>query len=358
MRRIPANSLKPGMRVGHNIFNSRGETLISRGVVLNNGYIESLKRLGIPALYIIDDSLPDFYVSDVIEEKSRLDAIKLARTILNGNKPAKSRLDNVIINELRSTVSGIIDQLIENHNLMVNLVDIRSIDDYLFGHSVNVCVLSLITGISLGYSRKKLMMLGMGSLLHDMGKTLIPACILNKPGPLSGEELNVIKQHPQYGYSILDDSKSGIEALAAIIALQHHERYNGEGYPKGLSGNNIHEFSQIVGITDVFDAMTADRVYRKAHPPFEVYEMLAGSGNYFFDYKLVLAFLGNIAAYPAGSLVRLSSDEIAIVVETPKGFSLYPIVKILYDAGGNKLAEPLDLDLSQQKEKTIVKVLS
>lgn len=357
MRRVSTNSLKPGMKVGHNIFNSRGETLISRGVILNEGYIESLKRLGIPALYIIDDSLPDFYVSDVIDERSRVAAIKLVRNILCGNKSSKSRLDNALFDESRSTISSIIDQLIENPSLMVNLIDIRSIDDYLFGHSVNVCVLSLITGISLGYDRKKLMTLGMGSLMHDMGKTLIPAYILNKPGPLNDEEFNVIKQHSEYGYTILNDGESNIKVLSAIIALQHHERYNGEGYPKGLNGNSIHEFSQIVGIADVFDAMTADRVYRKAHPPFEAYEMLAGSGNYFFDYKLVLAFLSNIAAYPAGSIVRLSSNEIAIVVETPKGFPLYPKVKILYDPIGCKLAEPVDLDLSLQKEKTVLKVM-
>ncbi len=357
MRRVPANSLQPGMRVGHNIFNSRGETLISKGVVLNKGYIESLQRLNIPALYIIDDSLPDFYIGDVIEEKSRISTIKLVENIFSGSKSVKPRLDNAAINELRSATGGIIDQLIENHSLMVNLIDIRSVDDYLFSHSVNVCVLSLITGISLGYNRKKLVALAMGSLLHDMGKSLIPASILNKAGPLSCEEYDIIKQHPEYGYTILNNSKPGVGELAAIIALQHHERYNGEGYPQGLSGESIHELSQIVGLADVYDAMTADRVYRKAHPPFEVYEMLAASGNYLFDYKLVSAFLGNIAAYPAGSLVRLSSNEIAMVMETPKGFSLRPIVKILYDAGGGKLAEPLDLDLSRQNEKAIVQIL-
>jgi hypothetical protein len=130
MRRVSANSLQPGMKVGHNIFNSRGETLISRGVVLNEGYIDSLKRLGIPALYVIDDSLPDFYVSDVIEERSRVAAIKLVRNILNGNKSSKSRLDTPCFNESRSTIGSIIDQLIENPSLMVNLIDIRSIDDY------------------------------------------------------------------------------------------------------------------------------------------------------------------------------------------------------------------------------------
>jgi len=357
MRRVPTDSLLPGMRVGHNIYNSRGETLISQDVVLNKRYIDSLKRLGIPALYIIDESLPDFYIDDVITESSRVGAIKLVRNILQGQNAAQSRLDNALMNGSRETISDIIEQLLDNPSLMVNMIDIRSIDDYLFGHSVNVCVLSLITGISLGYDRNSLMNLGMGSLMHDMGKTLIPGYILNKPGPLSDDEFSVIKKHSEYGYSILTNNDSYIKRLSALIALQHHERYNGEGYPKGLLGANIHEFSQIVGIADVFDAMTADRVYRKAHPPYEAFEMLAGSGDFFFDYKLVLAFLSNIAAYPAGTIVWLSSKEIAIVVETPKGFPLYPKVKVIYDAAGNKIPEPIDIDLSTQNEITVIKVI-
>ncbi len=357
MRRVPVDSLLPGMRVGHNIYNSRGETLISHDVVLNKRYIDSLKRLGIPALYIIDESLPDFYIDDVITERSRVEAIKLVRNILQGQNATQSRLDNALMNGSRETISDIIEQLLDNPGLMVNMIDIRSIDDYLFGHSVNVCVLSLITGISLGYDRNSLMNLGLGSLMHDMGKTLIPGYILNKPGPLSDDEFSVIKKHSEYGYSILTNNDSYIKKLSALIALQHHERYNGEGYPKGLLGANIHEFSQIVGIADVFDAMTADRVYRKAHPPYEAFEMLAGSGDFFFDYKLVLAFLSNIAAYPAGTIVWLSSKEIAIVVETPKGFPLYPKVKVIYDAAGNKTPDPIDIDLSTQNEITVIKVI-
>lgn len=139
--------------------------------------------------------------------------------------------------------------------------------------------------------------------------------------------------------------------------MQHHERFNGEGYPKGVCGEDIHEFSQIVGISDMYDAVTADRVYRKAHPPGEAYEMLAGSGDYFFNYALVKSFLYNIAAYPTGTLVRLNSNDTAVVVETPKGFSLYPKIKIICDADGNKLAEPIDLNMNEQKVLTIVEVL-
>lgn len=357
MRRVPAAVLKPGMKVGHPVYNSRGEVLINRDVILNDKYIKSLLKLGIPALYIIDESIPDFYIEDVIDARSRLTAIKLARDILKGAGRGDSPLDRALMDQARTTVNDIIEQLLEDPNIMVNLVDIRCIDDYLFGHCVNVCVLSLITGISLGYSRNKLLTLGMGALMHDMGKTLIPPRILNKPGALTKEEFNAIKRHPELGYTILANSDPYIKKISAVIALQHHERYNGSGYPQGIPGGDIHEFSQIVGIADVFDAMTHDRVYRRAHPPNEAYEMLAGSGNFLFNYKVVRSFLNNIAAYPTGSLVRLSSNETALVIDTPKGFSLYPRVKIIYDADGNRLPQPVDLDMLSSNLYTIVKVL-
>ncbi len=357
MRRIPTTSLLPGMKVGHSIYNSRGEMLINRGVVLNNRYINSLLKLGIPVIYIIDEDLPEFYVEDVIDERTRTETVNLARKILKGTPTARSPLDNSLLTQAKTKISDIIDELLQNNSIMVNMVDIRSLNDYLFSHSVNVCVLSLITGISLNYDRNKLMDLGMGALMHDIGKTLLPSQILNKPGALTQEEFEVIKHHPEYGYSILNNGSRCIKKICATIALQHHERGNGEGYPKGLYKDSIHELSQIVGIADIYDAITADRVYRKACPPNEAYELIAGSGDFFFDYKLVQAFLSNIAAYPAGSIVELSSNEIALVIETTKGFSIYPKIKILYDVYGNKLTEPVDMDLSRQKDRTIVRVL-
>lgn len=357
MRRVPTTALLPGMRVGHAIYNSRGEILINSNVILDKKYIKNLLKLGIPALYIINESLPELYVEDIIDERSRVAAVKLARSILKRPSSDKSPLDKAILNEAKTTISDIIEQLLVNPSLMVNMVDIRSIDDYLFSHSVNVCVLSLITGISLGYDKGKLMNLGMGALMHDMGKTMIPPQILNKPGSLNNDEFEVVKRHPEYGYTILANSEPQIRRISAIIAAQHHERYNGEGYPNGLRRGGIHEYSQIVGIADVYDAMTADRVYRKAHLPNEAYEMIAGSGDFFFDYDLVRAFLFNIAAYPAGTVVQLNSNETALVVETPRGFSLYPKIKIIYDAAGNKLEVPLDMDMSKQTTRTIVRVL-
>ena len=163
---------------------------------------------------------------------------------------------------VRNSVCKMIDELMDVSDTMVNLQDLKSNDQYTFSHSVNVCVLSLITGISMKYGEEKLRELGIGAMLHDVGKTRIPSEILNKPGSLTAEEFDIIKKHTSYGYELLKKSKE-LSTYASYIALTHHERYDGEGYPLGLRGEELHEFARIVSIADVYDAITSDRVYKK-----------------------------------------------------------------------------------------------
>lgn len=332
MRRVPISSVQPGMKVGHVVYNSLGQILLNRGVALTQAYINSLIQFGIPALYITDDFLPDVRVEDVIDDHTRVKAIKQVKTILTRTSVSQTILEDEAA-VLQKTVCEMLDQLLNSPSVMVNLVDIRNLDDYLFGHSVNVCVLSLLTGASLGMEKASLINLGMGAILHDIGKMLIPHHILNKPGKVTEEEFRQLKKHPEYSYEIL--ARGGfVKKSSAIIALQHHERYNGSGYPRGLIGEDIQISSQIVGIADVYDAMTADRVYRRANLPNDVYEMLAACGDYLFDYDILKAFLGNVAAYPNGSVVGLNSNEIGVVAETSRGFPLYPKLKVIFNQEG------------------------
>ena len=147
-------------------------------------------------------------------------------------------------------------------------------------------------------------------------------------------------------------------AIVSAVALQHHERYNGEGYPRGLKGERIHEFARIVAVADTYDAITSNRVYKKASLPHEAYEMLAGSGNSVFDFKVVKSFLHNIAAYPAGTFVQLSTGELGAVVETFKGHSLRPRVRVLFAPDGEKMKISYEVNLNEQPELNIVKVVN
>lgn len=358
MRRLPVRYLQPGMVVGRPVYSSTGQLLINRGVRLTRRIIERLVELGIPALYVLDAYTGDSAAEDIIAEETRLKAIQQVRELLAEGEPGSSRLRQIIhkVEKLSQTVNEIIDQLLAKPNLVVNLTDIRAVDDYTFGHSVNVCVLSLLTGLTLGYNRSELFHLGLGAIMHDLGKVKVPKEILQKPGPLSEEEFAVMQRHAEWGHEILRATAT-VSRLAALIPLQHHERYAGQGYPAGLKGRDIHNFAAICGLADVFDAITADRVYRQAAPVHEAYEYLAGAGDYLFDHRLVCAFLENIALYPTGTMVRLSTGEVAVVVETRRGMPRQPKVKVLFDAEGQPL-DPFELDLAERANVVITEVLA
>lgn len=361
MRRVPVDMLRPGMKVGRALYNSRGELLLNAGVILTAKNIERLKLLKIPALYIDDGFLGDITIEDVITEEIRVHAMTQVRELLEdqqrdgASSPFGAKRAIIKVKRLEETVENIIEQLLANRFLIVNLTDIRAIDDYTFGHCVNVCVLSLLTGITLGYEKEKLLRLGMGAILHDLGKVDVPFEILNKPGKLTAEEFAVIKRHPGEGYKRVL-KMPGVSAASAQVVYQHHERYDGSGYPRGLRGKEVHEFAYICGVADVFDALTADRVYRRACPVHEAYEMVAGSGDSLFEFRVVRAFLENVAAYPVGTWVRLSTGEVGLVVENRRGLSLYPRVRVFFDPAGDPV-EPFELCLWECENVVVTGVL-
>jgi len=254
--------------------------------------------------------------------------------------------------EVARNVDQIVSELMSQPDLMVNLIDIRLEDDYLFGHSVNVCVLSLITGISAGLNNKQLVHLGVGAILHDVGKGVLPRNILYKPGPLTNTEFSVVKTHTSEGYNILRDMTH-----ARDVAHEHHERYDGSGYPNGKKGDAISYNAQIASVCDVFDAVTSDRVYRAAYPIHEAVELIAGSGNQAFSLTLIQKFLENIAAYPTGSIIELSDGRIGIVIDTPRGFCQYPRVKLLYDQDTQPVTTPIEVHTLDDPSLIVKRVL-
>ena len=357
MRKISIDFARPGMKVARPVYNSSGQTLLNSNVILTEKYITRLKDLDIPALYIDDGLLPELEVDDVINEETRVSAITNVKKILN-NESGNGISKNIIIPApVFNCINEIMDELLNNRRLMVNLTDIRSSDDYVFGHSVNVCVLSLITGIALGYDRRKLTNLAMGAMFHDIGKIKVPKEILNKPGKLTKEEFETIKKHSQWGFEILK-ANPNISITSTVAVYQHHERYNGQGYPQGLEGRQIHEFAAIIGIVDMYDAIVSDRVYRKAFPAHEAFELIAASGDYLFNFDIVKAFIDHVAAYPAGTVAELSSGEIVVVMETKIGMSLRPRVKVLVDAkGGVITGNPVYIDLTEKTNVLILRIL-
>jgi HD-GYP domain-containing protein (c-di-GMP phosphodiesterase class II) len=349
MRRVRLDRVKPGSRLARTVYSADGRILLAAGAVINDSYILKLKSNGIVELYIEDEISKNISPQDVVQEETRAEA----RTLVNNIMSNYVFTQSIEFEKVKTTVDKIIEEILLNKDIMVNLLDIKSIDGYTFAHSVNVCVLSLIIGIELGIKGERLRDLGIGSILHDLGKLRIPKHILDKPTVLTGEEFEEIKKHTIYGYDILM-SHDEICKTAAIIALHHHERNNGEGYPLGMKGCDIHEFARIVAVADVYDALTSDRVYRSKINPHEVLEYITSLARDQFDKKVVNSFVKYVALYPVGTSVSLNTRERGIVVKYNPNRPTRPVVRIIMDKDFRLLETVREEDLSVENSLFIV----
>jgi len=349
MRRIPVTYAKPGMINARSIYNSEGKVILATGTAINEFYINLLIELGIRSLYIRDEITGDLFIPDIVSEKTRVDTIKVIRQTFAQLQSAR----RINFLPIKTAVEKILDEVLAHSNTLVHLVDIRTKEDYLFAHSVNVCILSLMTGISLAYNTLQLKELGIGALLHDIGNTRIPNELLLKQASLTKLEFNLIQKHTDQGLDILGQYPE-ISPLSAQIAFQHHERNDGTGYPNGLNGNDIHNYARIVAITDVYDALLADRFYRPPFPPFDAMRKIIRGAYTLFDPRTVAAFIENIAMYPVGSVVKLNNGDVGIVVDVNKQSQHRPIIRILMNDQGEKISEDKELDLDKLSNLFIV----
>ncbi|QZY56029.1 HD-GYP domain-containing protein [Crassaminicella profunda] len=352
MFKINLNFLKPGMILAKTINGSDGQVLLNAGVILKESYIEKLRQIGISSLYIDTKETSDIVIEDVICEQNRFEAKNIIRETMKDVYMGRS----IQTKEVFEAVSNILDDLLGNKDIMLNLSDIKAVDDYTFAHSVNVCVLSLITGITMGYNRDKLEKLGIGAVLHDIGKIAIPPDILNKPGKLTDIEYKIIQEHPRLGYDIVKEHAT-ISSLSAMVILTHHERHDGKGYPLGKKGKEIFEFSRIVAVADVYDALTSDRVYKKKVLPHEAIEYLRAMGDLQFDSEIVNNFAAHVAPYPVGTIVKLSTGVQGIVVAVDKNHLNKPKVRCFWNKQGDQYLNEAEVNLVNLPSITISEVL-
>jgi HD-GYP domain-containing protein (c-di-GMP phosphodiesterase class II) len=363
MRKISLDEVQPGMILAKDVFGETGQILLRADIEMKPRYLNCLEQVGIESIYIRDNRIKDVEVDDAISEKTRHEARLIVREIVKDlQHPTSSGKINKSINvqdrEILNTVNKIIDELLDSKDAIVQLVDIRTKDNYLFAHSVNCAVLATLVAKKMKYKTKELRWVATGALFHDLGMAAVPPNIANKPGELTDAEFRVVKEHPLRGYEIFKTTDL-FDARAGAVILQHHERFRGQGYPRGLAGEEINPLAQLAGIADVYDALTSERPYRNAYKPHEAVEMLMSWGEELFEITVLQHFLSAIAAYPIGSHILLSNGESGLVVANNPGFTLRPVVRVLY-TDGEDLAphpEPYDLDLSQVLDLTITKVL-
>ncbi|MFA5881977.1 MAG: HD-GYP domain-containing protein [Eubacteriales bacterium] len=351
MRKVTLDRIKVGSTLARAIYSAHGHSLLREGTVLTTKYLERLKKMGFSSAFIDDGLMDDIVPDESISEETRQQAILCIQEVsddIKHSKPIKAAL-------AKKVVLDIIDDIIGSRNLLLNLSDIRFHDNYTFYHSVNVTVISVMIGIILYYPYDRLCDLGLGVLLHDIGKTQIPIGILNKPGKLTKEEYQIVKQHTWYGFEALRATPE-FKVTSAHVALQHHERYNGSGYPRELRGNDILEFARIAAVADVYDAMTNDRCYRKKIPVNKVRQHLIDNSGILFDPGVLDRFIEKIAFYPQGTKVVLKDDRSGVVIKQNTADPMRPIIRLFWDNNVH-LKEPIEVNLLDCPDLKIVRVL-
>ncbi|KJR48872.1 response regulator receiver modulated metal dependent phosphohydrolase [Desulfosporosinus sp. I2] len=352
MRLVNTRYVQEGSVLARPVINSSGRVLLQSGVRVTASYINRLILMGYDVLFIQDDRLEDVEFHLAITSQTREVAYK---TIKNVSSYIESGLEgSLVVANVRSSVQHMINDLLFSTDILGNLSEIQGYDDYTYHHSVNTTIIALILGIASGYSEQKLIELGMGVLMHDIGKIKIPERILNKKTPLTEEEFGEIKRHTINGFDILRKNND-FSLLSAHIAFQHQEKWNGAGYPRGLKGSEIHEYGRLAAVADVYEALTSKRVYRKAMETNDAYEYIISQGNIHFEPRILEVFKKNISVYPTGSGIVLSNNQRGNVVKQNRAFPNRPFVRVFYE-NEQPLQIPIDYNLADYPSLMIIAV--
>jgi HD-GYP domain-containing protein (c-di-GMP phosphodiesterase class II) len=293
--------------------------------------------------------------TDLTTPLSMNEELKQASKIVNRSKEAITSMFNearmgkaVNVENAISLVEEITSSVMRNPGALIGLARLKTKDDYTYMHSVAVCALMVSLARQLGFSNEQTRESGLAGLLHDVGKMTIPLDILNNPGKLTDEEFGVVKEHPTAGHRMLLEGGT-VGMIALEVCLHHHEKMNGTGYPDRLSGDDISVFARMGAVCDVYDAITSNRPYKQGWCPSEsVHKMAEWDGH--FDKNIFQAFVKCVGIYPVGTLVRLKSGRLGVVVEQQTGKSLLlPKVRVFFSSKSNSYIMPQLLDLAHPK---------
>ncbi|MCK4923772.1 MAG: HD domain-containing protein [Spirochaetes bacterium] len=383
MRKIRVDELKPGMVFDKAVYIDMNNILVAPMVPLKKEDIDRLVKWGIEEVETAGVMIKQEEEPSSKRESLKDKVSKLTEMMESGSEEEEGVLFPGSIEDLfdelvsmiedvfekirngvgydKEMIIDVIDRLIEkvkeDKNKALTVAAAEQEGKYIYALAASVSILAVVTGISLEYGKHRLIPLGVGALLHDIGMVRIPSYIIEKKGTLSDDEYNRIKTHPIYGYRIITKELELTNEIATI-ALQHHEAYDGTGYPRKSKGEGISEFAKIVSICDVYAAMTRKRSYRDEHLSYNAMKNVLSESNRMFDPNIVKAFLSNMAIHPIGSIVQLNNNVIGMVVSANPELPLRPRIEVLVDEFGDRIKGEKFLDLQELADLYITKPLS
>lgn len=333
------------MVLAKNVYSAKDQVLLRSGTELDQRHLDKLQAFNIEHLCIwqpLSDELSDEEIQQLkAEENARrtcIEAVEIVKQVMSDVRMG----DSLDLPKVRQTVSELCTQLIRDDRVLRYIDNLYAYDEYTFAHSIQVSVFTIILGKALHTPRPALEDIGTGGMLHDIGKTRVPLELLNLPRQYTAEEFAIMRNHPQYGEEILRET-NGVPEIVIRMAGEHHERYNGTGYFRGLKGDQIHPYSQITALADVYDAMTTTRTYRPALLPQQAVEFLLTGVGSFFNPDLCHLFIKQVAIFPVGCVVQLTNGLIGKILEVDEKLPTRPVVGIIGKTKLMRITEIIDL---------------
>lgn len=309
-----------GKRSIRDIYDQSGELLVPISTVITYDHIILLEEKGIT---LKSEDVQDLEKDFINHSKIINETVEDVRNIFGEIRETKK----IPLNELRESIIPIVYEVSDSKYLLPLLSALQAKDDYTYRHNIAVGAIANLIGKWMGLDQQQLLQLTVAGLLHDVGKMLIPETILNKPGKLTYQEFIIMQKHTIYGYEILKET-IGVTHRQALVALQHHERMDGSGYPMGIKGDKIDLFSRIVAVADVFHAMTSRRVYQDQFPFYKVVSEIERSMFDSLDPVISMLFIEKIMSALIGSSILLSDGRAGKIVMVPKNYPTRPLIQV------------------------------
>jgi len=323
--------------------------LVGAGTELSAGDIEAMMQRGVARVWVRDELFPEFEERSLVPETLREQAKGILRELFASLRESAGKPTSGQARALAACVRTLVDEIEANRDEVANIRPAQRWDDYALEHAVNVAATAILVGRDLGLSRTRLLRLGAGALLHDIGAAALPSRVLQKQGTLSPTEVEMVKQHPRRGWELVHTAFGNVMPSSAIVVLQHHERLDGSGYPAELRGDEIFIYSRIASAADVLDALRSERAHRRRFTPPETLRAMEEEAGSTLEAQVVKLLLRVVALVPEGSIVRLSNGQLAKVMVHNPGAPLQPVVTVV----GSALDQPLPHRLQNLKHSGV-----